>query len=123
MLGPDGAVRYIIHRVEDVTDFVLLQREGVEQGTVAEELRDRTVRLRLANEELTRELAERSLNLHKVGGQGLVALGRLVEDATCSRSGWVGGDGWLHVLRAAAWGLDPGRTGQIEARATLRGPR
>ncbi len=59
VLGPDGAVRYIIHRVEDVTDFVLLPREGVEQGKVAEELRDRTVRLRLANEELTREIAER----------------------------------------------------------------
>jgi hypothetical protein len=60
--------------------------------------------------ETLRELAERSLNLHKVGGRGLVALGRFVEDATCSRSGWVGGDGWLHVLRAAARGDErPGR--------------
>jgi hypothetical protein len=73
--------------------------------------------------ETLRELAERSLNLHKVGGRGLVALGRLVEDATCSRSGWVGGDGWLHVIRAAAWGDDSRRTRQNEAGATLRGPR
>ncbi len=52
--------------------------------------------------ETLRELAERSLNLHRVGGRGLVALGSLVQGATCSRSGWVGGDGWIRILQEAA---------------------
>jgi hypothetical protein len=52
--------------------------------------------------ETLQELAERSLNLANVGGPGLVALSRLVEEAVCRRSAWVGGDRWLEVLRAAA---------------------
>src|SRR6185437_12714294 len=31
VLGPDGAVAYIVHRVEDVTEFVRLRRSGAEQ--------------------------------------------------------------------------------------------
>jgi hypothetical protein len=80
--------------------------------------------LRPTRAETLRELTERSLNLHRVGGRGLVALGRLVRDATCSRSGWVGGDGWLHVLRAAATEDDPRPSGApMEAGEMLRGPR
>lgn len=41
VLGPDGALRYVIHRVEDVTEFVRLQRAGAEQHRQAEELRTR----------------------------------------------------------------------------------
>jgi hypothetical protein len=59
--------------------------------------------------ETLRELAERSLNLAKVGGPGLVALGRLVGEAVCLRSAWVGGDGWLEVLGDAAKGTHPRR--------------
>jgi signal transduction histidine kinase/CheY-like chemotaxis protein len=42
VFGPDGRIAYIIHRVEDVTEFVRLQQQGVEQDKLAQELRDRT---------------------------------------------------------------------------------
>lgn len=41
VLGPIGEVRYIIHRVEDVTEFVRLKQQGREQETVNEALRIR----------------------------------------------------------------------------------
>ena len=39
--GRDGRVRYIIHRVEDVTEFVRLKQRGTEQTRLTEELRER----------------------------------------------------------------------------------
>jgi signal transduction histidine kinase len=41
VLGPDGTLAYIIHRVEDVTDFLRLKRRGTEQDRLAEELKTR----------------------------------------------------------------------------------
>jgi PAS domain S-box-containing protein len=38
VLGEDGQVRYIVHRVEDVTDLVRLKREGSEQDEAIREL-------------------------------------------------------------------------------------
>src|SRR5574341_1672719 len=43
--GADGRVRYIIHRVEDVTEFVRLKQRGSEQTRVTEELRKRAGRM------------------------------------------------------------------------------
>ena len=42
VFGPDGRIAYIIHRVEDVTEFIRLKQQGVEQDKLAEELRGRT---------------------------------------------------------------------------------
>src|SRR5579872_103956 len=42
VFGSDGRLAYIIHRVEDVTEFIRLQQQGVEQDKLAEQLRDRT---------------------------------------------------------------------------------
>src|SRR6202158_1133393 len=39
VLGPDGKVLYIIHRVEDVTEFIRLKQRGLAQEKIAEELR------------------------------------------------------------------------------------
>jgi len=39
VLGPDGEVLYIIHRVEDVTGFMRLKQQGLAQEKIAEELR------------------------------------------------------------------------------------
>lgn len=41
VFGPRGEVAYIIHRVEDVTEFIRLKQQGDAQGKVAEELRSR----------------------------------------------------------------------------------
>jgi PAS domain S-box-containing protein len=38
VIGDDGAVAYVIHRVEDVTDLVRLKREGSEQESAIREL-------------------------------------------------------------------------------------
>jgi signal transduction histidine kinase len=39
VLGQEGELRYIIHRVEDVTEFVRLKEHGTEQERLTEELR------------------------------------------------------------------------------------
>ncbi|MGH7730565.1 MAG: PAS domain-containing protein, partial [Candidatus Eiseniibacteriota bacterium] len=41
VFGPTGEITYIIHRVEDVTDFVRLKQRGSEQQELARELRTR----------------------------------------------------------------------------------
>jgi PAS domain S-box-containing protein len=41
VFGPGGEVAYIIHRVEDVTEFVRLKQRGVEQEKLAQEMRVR----------------------------------------------------------------------------------
>ncbi len=40
VLGPTGEVRYVLHRVEDVTEFMRLKEAHRAQGDLAEELRD-----------------------------------------------------------------------------------
>jgi signal transduction histidine kinase len=72
VLGRDGEVAYVIHRSEDVTEFVRLKQEGAKQSKLAEEQRSRADRmeaeifvraqeiqraneqLRVANEKLSR---------------------------------------------------------------------
>jgi PAS domain S-box-containing protein len=66
VLGEDGGLLCIIHRVEDVTDLVGLRRRATEEGrppeaelfVLAQELRDANARLRESNEELSRLRAE-----------------------------------------------------------------
>ncbi len=41
VLGPDGEVQYLIHRVEDATEFVRLRQAGLEREKMAESLRIR----------------------------------------------------------------------------------
>jgi signal transduction histidine kinase len=78
VLGSDGHVMFIIHRVEDVTDFVRLKHQGTEQHRLTEELRTRAGQMEseiflraqevqetnrqllLVNEELARRSEERT---------------------------------------------------------------
>lgn len=46
VLGSDGSLLYIIHRVEDVTEFVRLKQAGVEQNRLTEEFRSRVQKTR-----------------------------------------------------------------------------
>jgi len=39
VFGPDGELAYIIHRVEDVTEFIRLKQQGAEQDKLTDELR------------------------------------------------------------------------------------
>jgi signal transduction histidine kinase len=76
VLDAQGEILYIIHRVEDVTDFIRLKQNGVEQSRLTEELKGRVEKieseiyrraqelqeankqLRTANEELERREIE-----------------------------------------------------------------
>ncbi len=70
VLGSDHGVQYIIHRVEDVTEFVRLQRLGQEQDKATEELRTRA-------EKMEAEIFVRDRQLHELNRSRLEAIGRL----------------------------------------------
>ena len=115
VLAADGEIAYIVHRVEDVTEFVRLKQEGAEQSRLADELRRRTVameaeiflragqlqdaneRLRAINEELARRETER---------------GRIIE-ATSDAIVVVDGQGTVRFANTAAENLFGRRRQQI----------
>lgn len=45
VIGKDNRVQYIIHRVEDVTEFIKLKQQGTEQHKVAEEMKTKADRM------------------------------------------------------------------------------
>ena len=62
VLGADGKVAYIIHRVEDVTAFVHLKQSGSEQYRITEELRSRAA-------EMEAEVYRRAQQIQEVNNQ------------------------------------------------------
>ena len=99
-LGRDGKLRYIIHKVEDVTMFMRLRQEGVAHSQRAEELQTRSARMeaeiveraqqlqeanervRQLNEGLEQRVAERTAELQHAEeqlrqAQKMEAIGRL----------------------------------------------
>lgn len=70
VLGSNHSILYIIHRVEDVTEFVRLQQLEQEQGKVTEELRSRA-------EKMEAEVYLRARQLDEVNRNRLEAIGRL----------------------------------------------
>ena len=75
MLDANGEVTYIIHRVEDVTDFVRLKQRGVEQQTLAEALRSEPARWKSEIYQRAQEIADANRQLSAANQQ----LGRLDE--------------------------------------------
>lgn len=121
VLDDSGKLLYIIHRVEDVTEFVRLTELGAEQEALTSELQERTAsmeaeilrrsgELREANTELRSQyavataLAEAS-TVEDAGARVLAALGEAL--------GWEAGHLWLvdedrAVLRCAStWSARP----------------
>ena len=45
VLDQDGQLRFIVHRVEDVTDFIRLKQRGIEQDLLTHQLRDHAERI------------------------------------------------------------------------------
>ncbi len=70
VLGEDGRVLYIIHCVEDITEFVRLKQDGSEQHKLAEELRIRA-------EQMESEVYLRARQLEEANRQRLESIGRL----------------------------------------------
>jgi len=62
VLGTNGEVAYIIHRVEDVTEFIRLKQAGSEQQRITEDLRTRTA-------EMEAEIFRRAQQIQEVNNQ------------------------------------------------------
>jgi formate hydrogenlyase transcriptional activator len=71
VLGPDDEVAYIIHRVEDVTDFVRLRQQEVQQQELTDELRARTAQMETEIFLRAREVQEAN-RLLEIANQELV---------------------------------------------------
>jgi len=65
VLRPDGTIAYIIHRVEDVTEFVRLKREGSEQSQLAEQLKTRAGQMEAEIYRRAQELQEANRQLRE----------------------------------------------------------
>ncbi|HKB58560.1 MAG TPA: PAS domain S-box protein [Gallionellaceae bacterium] len=63
VLNPDGALAYIIHRVEDVTEFMRLRQQGAEQDRLNEALREQASRAEAEIYARNREVAAASAQL------------------------------------------------------------
>ena len=63
ILDADGVVRYIIHKVEDVTEFVRIRQQGLEQSRRADDLREQAVRMEAEVFARSREVAQASAEL------------------------------------------------------------
>ncbi|WP_239158948.1 ATP-binding protein [Winogradskya humida] len=68
VLGPDGQVRYIIHQVEDVSEFVALQQHGDSAQQETDELREHTERMQAEILRRSHELHEANRALHEANG-------------------------------------------------------
>jgi len=81
VLGQGGQLTYIIHRVEDVTEFIHLKRRGAEQDRLADRLRERTeqmeaeIFMRAREVEAAKEQLEAEQKLRQV--QKMEAVGHL----------------------------------------------
>ena len=83
--GPDGRVRYIIHKAEDVTEFIRLKQKGAEQRRSHESLSDKAARMESEIFERTREVAATSALL-KTTNQALEEAKALAEAANQAKS-------------------------------------
>ncbi len=63
VFGRDGHLAYIIHRVEDVTEFMRLKQQGLERDKLTEELRDRTKQMEVEVFLRAREVEEANKRL------------------------------------------------------------
>jgi PAS domain-containing protein len=77
VLKEDGSLAYIIHRVENVTDFVLLKEQGTEQEKLTDALRERAVQMEADLYARSREVAESSQKIKAANEE----LARLYEKA------------------------------------------
>ncbi len=69
VLGATGEVDYIIHRVEDVTEFVRLKQQGSEQHRVTEELKIRADRMEAEIFRRAQELQDANRMLREFQGE------------------------------------------------------
>jgi signal transduction histidine kinase len=69
VLDDNGDLRYIVHRVEDVTEFLRLKRQDAEQSLAAEELEDRAQRMESEVVRQTQQVADASRQLKEANAE------------------------------------------------------
>ena len=79
VLGRDGEVLYIIHRVEDVTEFVRLKQRGHEENRRTEILQDRAQQMEAEIFERAREVQEVNHRLHLANNELCIARDAAIE--------------------------------------------
>ena len=77
VMGPDGKILYIVHRVEDVTEFIRLKQRGVEQGKLTEQLKQRAHQMESEVYLRAQEVQESNRKLRNANDE----LGRLYDKA------------------------------------------
>jgi PAS domain S-box-containing protein len=75
VLNKDGSLAYIIHRVENVTDFVMMKQQGVEQAKMTEALREQAMQMEADLYSRSREVAEANMKFKQANEE----LARLYE--------------------------------------------
>jgi PAS domain S-box-containing protein len=83
VLGPDGEILYIVHRAQDVTEFVHLKQEGIEAERLTEELREWCVRTEAELYLRAQEVAEANLEI-KRANEELAMKNALIEKCKTS---------------------------------------
>ena len=78
VFGPDKQIAYIIHRVEDVTEFVRLKHQGIEQAKLTKELQTHAERMETEIYLRAREVQEANRRLEAANQE----LARLYEKTT-----------------------------------------
>ena len=63
ILGKDGSVAYVLHRAEDLTDFIRIKQQGVEQSQLNETLRAQAVKMEVELFARSKEVASASAEL------------------------------------------------------------
>ena len=73
ILNADGSLKYILHRVENVTDFVLMDQQRRERAKDSDDLRERAQRIEADLYQRSREVAEANLSLKLANEDARVA--------------------------------------------------
>ncbi len=109
ILGDDGDLVYILHRVEDVTDFELAQREGVHQRQRTDMLEERLRAAEADNLGQARELWHANRELHDERAKR-----RAIFEQSALLQALIGPDGTiLEINDLALEQLDENRSGVI----------
>jgi PAS domain S-box-containing protein len=97
VLGSDKEVAYIIHRVEDVTEFVRLKQQTLEQEKLAEKLRTRTGQMEAEVYQRAAEVQEANRRL-EAANQALL---RELSERKWAQEAWTKSEKWLSTTLAS----------------------
>ena len=69
ILNPDGSLAYILHRVEDITEYVLQKQQEADKARLTERLHERAAQIDADLYSQSREVAETSMKLKQANGE------------------------------------------------------